>query len=312
MVVGALGILFVIYIYAHAIGSLLAKYFSLDTYWQRLSTFLIYIALPMFLTAVGAATLFPHRHLSMVEFFFVIFILGSAMSAMMALFRIKSVHPLIPIPKAPSVVGLGIFSLALLVWLSIFGTPKHPKGIVWSAPRDEEVVGWNLILTVRSDLAVRADFIMRPSKLEFVWEKQRLAIPNWIPYKVLVYSNLPGLMSGSDWSPMEQVHDDTVLYFFQGGEEKGARRISFCTHSLKYSEQQAMKKCNLTLNLEQLLLRECFYRLEICIDTTFLKRTYELIPENSPKPILDTPNTLVFTNDALMKVKTMRVEITRK
>ena len=313
MVVGAVGMAFVVYFYARAFGRPLAKYFSFDTYWQRLSVFLVCFTLPMFFTAVGVAIQFTaHNHLSGIGVVSVIMSLGTVLSALMALTRVRSSLPLFPIPKVPSIVGIGVFGLALSVWLGLFGTGQRPRGIIWSAPWDQEVKNWNLLLSVRSDLTIKADFLMRPTDLEIIWQKQRLATPHWEPYDMLAHTNLPRLMSAIDWRLVERVHDDTVLYSWLGLKDRGARRISFSGVQWKDSTHQTMNKSGIVLDFESLILRDRFYRLEVHIDTTLIERAYGLMPTDSPGPILDEPNTLVFASQTLQTVKTIHLDITRK
>jgi hypothetical protein len=312
MVIGAVGMSFVVYFYARTFGRPLAKYFSFDTYWQRLSAFMICFALPMFFTAVGTATEPSHNRLGRTGVFFVVFLLGSTLSILMAIPRVRSSIPLAPIPKAPSVVGLGVFGLALFTWLGLFGTRIQPRGIVWSAPWDQEVVGWNLILSVDPDLTMKADFLMRPTNLNMVWQKQRLANPHWEPYDLLAYSNLPRLVSAIDWRLIERIQDDTVLYSFFDLENRGARRISFSVIPPKDSMHQTMNKNCIALNFESLILRDRFCRLEVHIDTTLIKQAYELIPADAPGPILDNPNSLIFAKQTLQTVKTIHLNVIRK
>lgn len=312
MIVGAVGMSFVIYFYSRAFGRPLAKYFSFDTYWQRLSTFMICFALPMFFTAVGTVTEPPHNRLSRMGVFFVVFLFASTLSALMALTRVRSSVPPSPIPKVPSVVGAGVFDLALLLWLGLFGTRMQPRGIVWSAPWDQQVAGWNLILSVDPDLTMKADFLMRPTNLDMVWQKQRLATPHWEPYDLLAFSNLPRLVSSINLRLIERVQDDTVPYSFFGLEDRGARRISFYAIPSKDSTHQTTNKSRIVLNFESLILRERFCRLEVHIDTTSIKLTYELIPVNSPGPILDKPNSLIFASQTLQTVKTIHLDVIRK
>lgn len=309
-IAGALSIGVVVFLSSIIFSRLISGRFSLATYWQRLSAFSLLLFLPGIFLAIIASKL-PFHRMTGVRGFITFSLTALLVTVFMAVRKTRSSEPTLPVPKTASFTALGVFAIALIVWQVVFGNAPTPRGLIWSALPEQQVSCWNLRLTISSDFAIRADFLMRPNVIDMIWEKQKVAEPYWQPYDSLARVNSTSLIPSVRWNLLDRNQDDTTFYSLFGFDRRGARRISYTGTLLMDSVSRAPSTRVLTLDFDSIIFPKEFCWLEIQPEGNITLQSCDLVPAESRKPLLQTEHRLQFESSTLNAVKSIRVVLTR-
>jgi hypothetical protein len=177
---------------------------------------------------------------------------------------------------------------------------------------EPEVSCWNLRLSISSDFAIRADFLMRPNVIDIIWEKQKVAEPVWQPYDSLAQANSTRLFPSIKWSLIERSQDDTSFFSLYGFDRHGARRISYAGSLLIDSVNRASSSRVLTLDFDSIFFLNGFCWLDIQSEASVILQSCELMPAETRKALLQTEHRLQFASSTLNSVKSIRVVLSRQ
>lgn len=180
--------------------------------------------------------------------------------------------------------GVLIFSVAIIIWLTVFGlTEERAKGLLWSTSEEERVSACNIFISIKKDFRAQIDFLMRPSSRHLFWEKMKHQPPNWQIYTRFIETNLPILLGISDFKVIEQV-DDVMSPFYIRKNDTGARRITIDTRLDTII--QTINENSYALEITDFWRIKGGYleKLSISLEDGMKLSSYELTPEETKEP----------------------------
>lgn len=291
--VGLLGLVGFAFFISRYILKTFSPYFSLDSYWKRFLLFFLFIGLPGIIYVVGGYLVSPDGSLNQL---LLISFLAIIISCLLSIFRFKSETSFLILPRLPTLVGSFIFSIAIIIWLTIFGlTEERAKGLLWSTPEEERVSACNIFISIKKDFNAQIDFLMRPSSRHLFWEKMKHQPPNWQIYTRFIDTNLPTLLGISDYNVIEKV-DDVMSPFYIRKNDTGARRITFDTKL--DTVVQKINENTYALQITDFWRIKGGYleKLQVHLNEGMSFSDYELIPKNAKKPDRYDEHEIVWEN----------------
>ena len=293
--VGLTGLVVFAYLIGRHILQTFLPYFSLDTYWKKFLVFFFFIGLPGIIYVAGGHLVSPGGSLNQI---ILMASLAVFIPCLFSFISFKSESSFQIITTWPTYISMMLLSIAIMIWLFVFGlTEERAKGFLWTVPDEERVGACNITVAIDDDMNAKIDLLMRPSSRHLFWNKMRHRPPNWPVYTRFIDTNIPILLGNSHYRIIGKF-DDRTSPFFMKKYDKGARRVILEVRL--DTIVQAIAKNTYALEIIDFWRVKGGYleRVEVFLHEGMRFANYALTPDDAKKPDLYNESQIVWENES--------------